>query len=118
MRVFVASLIAMSVLATGASADGFKRIMTEAEYLSIVAGKNYCNETGCWKARKNGRMTGKFGKAKFKAKWKWHKGFGCRSGTLGGKKVPDDCQLFEVSGKKLRVTRNQGRGKQVVYSHN
>jgi hypothetical protein len=94
----------------------FERVKTEADYVKLVVGNTYCNDGGCWIAKKNGKMTGKFGKEKFRANWKWHKGFGCRSGKLGKKDIGTDCQMIEVSGDQLRITRKQGKGKKVVYT--
>jgi len=112
----IALLTTLALAATPLYADGFKRITTKAEYIDQVAGKQYCNDSGCWTAKKNGKMTGKFGDLKFSATWKWHKGFGCQAGKLGKRKLETDCRVIEVSGNKLRVTREQGRGKKVVYA--
>lgn len=111
------SLVAALSLSLGAAeAQNFKRITTEADYIAKVAGKKYCNEGGCWTAKKNGRMTGKFGKDRFKANWAWKKSFACRTGTLGKRDIGTDCQVIEVAGNKVRITRKQGKGKKVVYS--
>ncbi|WP_298261099.1 hypothetical protein [uncultured Litoreibacter sp.] len=115
MRAIITTLASFALLTSVAQADGFKRITSKEDYIEQVAGKNYCNETGCWKVRKNGKMSGKFGEAKLKGKWKWSKGFACRSASLGKKDLGSDCQIVETNGKQIRVTRDQGKGKSVVY---
>jgi hypothetical protein len=113
---FITLLAALALTTTPLHAENFKRITTKADYISQVVGNKYCNSSGCWTAKKNGKMTGKFGKDLFRATWKWHKGFGCQVGTLGSQKLETDCRIIEVSGNKVRITRGQGKGKRVVYS--
>jgi hypothetical protein len=115
MRHLLAITATLTLIAAPLHAESFKRITTEADYVANVVGKKYCNKSGCWTAKKNGKMTGKFGKDSFRASWKWHKGFSCRAGKLGGKDIGTDCQLIEIAGDKLRITRKQGKGRKVVY---
>ncbi len=104
------------VTASPALAEGFSRITTKAEYIENVVGKNGCNDSGCAKALKNGKMKGKFGALKFRGTWEWRDQYLCRSGKLGDKDLGTDCQVIEISGNKLRITRNKGEGKSVEYT--
>lgn len=113
---FMTILAAAALLTAPVYADSFQRITTKADYLKLVVGNTYCNDGGCWAAQKNGKMTGNFGGEKFRATWKWHKGFGCQAGKLGSRKLDTDCRVIEVSGDQIRITRGQGKGKQVVYT--
>lgn len=114
----IALLTALAMTTLPLQALGFERIKSEADYVKHIVGNKYCNKTGCWTARKNGKMTGKFGSDRFRANWAWRKGFSCRTGTLGGKDIGTDCQVVEVSGNQIRVTRQQGKGRKTIYTAN
>lgn len=97
-------------LTTAAHAD-FKRLTTEAEYRSAVAGKTVVTESSTVKIRKNGRLTGKTkGGDKITGAWAWRGQFWCRTVKVAGVDRGTDCQLVEVDGNKIRGTRNQGKG--------
>ena len=116
MRISLATPLILALLAAGPALADYKRITTEADFIAFTTGKTFFNDGGSFKIRKNGRMTGKFGDEAFRANWTWHKGFSCRKGTLGKRDIGTDCQLMETDGKTLRVTRKQGKGRQVVYA--
>ncbi len=46
--------------------------------------------------------------------WTWQDGFWCRVVTVGDW-IPNDCQVIEVRGAELRVTRERGAGESTVY---
>ncbi len=110
-------LLAACVAALGASpafAD-FKRIKTESQLQPLI-GKKFHDEHGNWfRWNANGSMSGHLENGKtFAGAWKWHKGFVCRNARIGGSELGTDCQKIEFDGKRMRYTRNRGRGESSI----
>mgnify|MGYP000023229086 CR=1 FL=1 len=103
----------VAALASPVAAD-FKRIKSEKQMRQLVAGKKVVSGNGYTVVNPDGTLTGKFGGKKFSGTWKWSGKFWCRNGTLGGKEIGSDCQVWEIDGNKLRYTRNKGKGDSVI----
>lgn len=108
--------LAAIVTASPIFAEDYQRITSKAEYVEQIVGKETCNNSGCATALKSGKMKGKFGSQKFVGAWEWRGNFLCRAGKLGNRDLGTDCQVVEISGKDVRITRNKGKGDVVVYS--
>lgn len=115
-----ARLIPIAVGATlcaGPSLAEFKQIMTEAEFRQHIVGKKITFSNGTWwTATPGGKLKGEFARGEMRGTWKWSGHYFCRSGTIGGKDIGNDCQIWEVDGKKIRYTRGWGKGKTIVFS--
>jgi hypothetical protein len=110
----IAGTFGLSLSASDVRASDFKRVTTEEEFRTLVAGKKlYFNENYVT-ARKNGKVTGKFGGKTLKGAWAWRDGYFCRTLTTHSKDT--DCQLWAVNGNQHKVTRKRGKGKQFVYT--
>ena len=64
--------------------------------------------------RRNGKFSGTFNNVKYKGVWECREGFWCR--TLTCLQENTDCQVIEVGGGKMRLTRQRGKGKVQVYT--
>lgn len=115
MALTVATLTAVS--AVPAVADDYKRIKTEQEFNSIVVGKTLTWGGGNAVVRAGGKTTGRLKKqGKYSGNWVFSKGFYCRNLVISGKETGTNCQVVEVSGKSLRMTRDQGKGSVTIMS--
>ncbi|SMX45388.1 hypothetical protein [Actibacterium lipolyticum] len=114
-RKLAAATVGFALFATVASADDFKRIKTEVGFRKAVVDRVFGNETGSGTYNANGTLTGKFGGQELSGKWIWTAGHVCRTAQLGDKDLGTDCQRIEYKGKTLRVTRDKGEGKSVLY---
>lgn len=94
--------------ASTASAESFKRVATEAEYRDLVVGKKSVYGSDWYKTKANGKIVGMRGGKKYRANWAWRDGFLCRTELTHRKDT--DCQLWEVSKSKIRITRTRGKG--------
>lgn len=119
----VPSLILGFSLVGGAASAEFQRIRNEEIFREIVVGKMLMVDDSIYREwlriTADGKMNGVFRKKRFVGAWVWKRKFLCRDGQLG--KEPElntDCQVFEIDGNKLRVTRNKGKGKQLIYTMN
>lgn len=115
MKHFVlgAGLCLAALIATAASAD-FKRIKTEADFRKAAVGKTLWLDKNYFTIRRRGKLDGKFGGEVVDGVWEWRDGFWCR--RLTSPRENFDCQLWEIDGKRFRVTRNKGSGRSFVYT--
>ena len=88
-----------------------RRIMTEQEYRDAVVGKRFASKHGYFVVHEDGTTTGKFGSNKWTGKWAWEGNFFCRSGKMGNRKVPRDCQVILMQGDTMTAIRKKGKGK-------
>ena len=113
---FAAWQLALQVPEVSFAADsGKKRITTEKEFRTIVAGKKLTSKAGYSINHKDGNITGNFRDRELTGTWTWEDGYFCRSVMLGNKDLPDDCQVITVSGDKVTYIRNRGEGKGLTY---
>lgn len=97
-----------------ATADTFTRIQTEADFKKQVTNRKLLQGDNTVTIRKNGKFAGVFGGTKYKGVWQWRDGFWCR--TLTSPQENTDCQVIEVGGGQMRLTRQRGKGKVQIYS--
>jgi hypothetical protein len=120
MKAIICSALLSTALAIGAApatAQSFTKITSEQEFRNMVAGKRLENQTGWALSMPDGTLQGEFGGQRLQAgRWMWSQGFWCRNGILNNKEIGSDCQLVEVSGTTVRLTRNQGRGDKVEWT--
>ncbi|CUH81036.1 hypothetical protein TRM7557_03192 [Tritonibacter multivorans] len=107
---------ATAVLAPAAPAlaESFTRIETDAAFKKQVANRQLLQGENTVTIRKNGKFSGVFGGTKYKGVWQWRDGYWCR--TLTAPQENTDCQMIEVGGGKMRLTRQRGKGKVQIYS--
>ena len=116
-RVAAASVLSFSTLFISPSADAgeFRQIKTEAEFRKLVVGKKITLGDNHFTVRRNGSLKGNFGGNALKGAWQWRGEYWCRTLTTHTKNT--DCQLWEVSGKQIRATRDKGKGKSFTYTY-
>ncbi|MEM9140143.1 MAG: hypothetical protein AAGB15_09955 [Pseudomonadota bacterium] len=112
--------LAFAVLAFGLAACApqqpkipFERIATKDAYLALVAGKEVHGESGFAVSSPDGTLTGTFAGG-FTGSWEWQDEFWCRTITAPPSIAGSDCQLLEISGDQVRVTRDRGEGDTIV----
>jgi len=110
-HVAIALIAGAAVLAaSGAEAD-FKKIRKEADFVAQIVGKSVVAETNTTKINADGTFSGKTTDGRrFNGVWNWQGRFWCRNGRLEGTEIGSDCQLWEIDGTRVRVTRNKGKG--------
>ncbi len=90
----------------------FERISSKEQYLELVAGRvgrtKGTNITST--AFADGTLKGGSGAKKFSGTWTWEDEYFCREVTVGSKVLEPDCQIIEISGSTLKVTRKKGEG--------
>lgn len=102
--------IGLSVLASSALAQSFKRIKTEADFREMVVDRKAGGEWGWFMVKSDGTTTGKiFGKT-FNARWVWKNKMYCRNAVLGKEQLGTDCQVVKISGDKVQFIRKYGKG--------
>ena len=62
----------------------------------------------------DGSLTGEFGGANLEGTWWWEGKYWCR--TLTTIQPGTDCQLWEINGTELTVTRDRGNGGATTYT--
>ena len=92
------------------SAAKYEHVVAKEGFMASVVGKTVDVGGETLVIHADGTITGLV-----EGTWSWEDGFFCREGTAGGKPMKRDCQKVEVKGKKLRLTRDNGQGKKVVY---
>lgn len=111
------ALIATIAFAGPVQAD-YKRIKNGTQFNADIVGKKLVDEQGnIFVANADGTISAKLvdGK-KFSGNWVWNKKFWCRNGVLDGKALGTDCQVFEIDGNSVRLTREKGKGRTTIYS--
>ena len=93
----------------------FERIATEEQYRAEIVGKKLYYKDNYAISNADGTMEGTFAGG-FKGTWEWVDGHSCR--TINGiEGVPAyDCQVLEIAGDQVRMTRDKGAGKTVIYT--
>jgi opacity protein-like surface antigen len=109
-----AALIAVMALAPAgaASAQDYRPVTDQSEFLDLIAGKNLTNRLyGVNLAvSPNGTISGKGAGWDITGTWSWQDGYFCREMEWGGDPIPYNCQLVEVAGSDMRFTVDQGAG--------
>ncbi|WP_368186742.1 hypothetical protein [Aestuariibius sp. HNIBRBA575] len=75
----------------------------EATIQSLV-GKRLSNDQGYATLHADGRVTGEFGGAVFAGTWTVVDGQYCRSGSIGERELPYECQDVSVNGSEVSFT--------------
>ncbi len=114
-------ILALALLFAGislpAAAQDFRRIGDEAAFRDQLVGKRLENRSGWAQSNADGSLQGVFGGAELTGgQWHWSGGFWCRNGRLNGKEIGSDCQVVEIAGKSVRLTRNKGKGDAVTWT--
>lgn len=90
-----------------------KVIESKKELLSVIVGKKMtrrANSKDWVLISKNGKFEGVFNGTAYSGRWSWRGGYWCRKGKIGKNKIPYDCQIFDVTGSTLKLTRDKGKG--------
>lgn len=113
---FIAIAFFTSLALASPLAADFKRIKSEAEFVSAFAGKTLVDENGgTYVIEADGTMSGKAPNGnKIRGAWQWSGRFWCRNVVVGTNELGTNCQTWEVDGSNYRVTRDKGRGKATV----
>jgi hypothetical protein len=108
------SLLAASALVILASgpALAWERVITEQQFREYVVDRHIDTPEGnSFTSHADGRVTGRWGGQRMVGGWQWNQGFWCRNVRVGqAPETGTDCQLVELRGNQVRITRNQGRG--------
>ncbi len=111
MKRIGAAIAAGALLFAANPAAAWERITTEQQFVDEVAGRTIFNAAGSsWVLHPDGRLVGTWDGHSMTGRWEWHQAFLCRNVRIGGSESGTDCQIIEVQGDRVRITRDQGRG--------
>lgn len=108
----LALVLALSLggFAGAARADGFNRIATQAEFLSLVGKADLRNLGVTLQVRANGSIRGSAFGRRVTGTWTWKDGYFCRAMSWGTTDFPMNCQTVAMMANTLRFTADQGKG--------
>ena len=110
MRLLV-TIIALTVLAGPALANGFQRIEDRDRFIGLVEGRDLTRFGISLKVTDGGQIAGSAFGQKVSGRWDWSGRYFCRDLYLGGKPLDtQNCQTVEVRGDTLRFTSDRGQG--------
>ncbi len=111
MRIPTLTAAALTAALAGATqANDFTSVTSEAEFVSLVSGKELRRFGIVLGVSPDGRISGRaFGKAVTGA-WNWDGGFFCRELSFGTEVLAPNCQVVKVAGDRIRFIADQGRG--------
>ena len=113
---FALIALAASVLQAPSAAEaGKRRILTAEEFADTVVGGKYGDKHGFFVIHADGTFTGQHKGKEVTGTWAWEGEYLCRSGKVGKKKIPADCQAIIVEGDTMTGHRKKGKGKRVTY---
>ena len=114
----LAPIVAVALMVAGAAQADFKRVKTAEQFNKELVGKKLVDDQGnVFIANADGTISAKLTNGKkFSGNWVWDKKFWCRNGVLDGKALGTDCQVFEVDGTTVKMTREKGKGSSTIYS--
>jgi len=111
MRFVPAAALSLLLAACAATTlpvtDG--RIETEDQFLATVAGRTITNDLARFEIDEGGAFAGISDGQRVAGTWDFRDGFWCRAIT-SPVDLPEECQVWEVRGDLLIITRDRGRG--------
>ncbi len=119
---FIAKSIAVFMMATLpglGSAESWKQVRKEVDFVKILAGKTVTWPGGTGVLNVDGTTNGtlKDG-SEYYGNWVWNGRFYCRNLVIGGKARGTNCAKVEVSGNQVRLSNDKGRGRVTVLTLN
>lgn len=100
------------VIPISASAQNWQRITTEQQFRDQIVDRQILTTEGnTFTSHADGRVTGQWQGAPMVGAWQWHQGFWCRNVRVGQHpETGTNCQVIEMHGSEVRMTRDQGQG--------
>lgn len=110
-------LTAAFLLAAAPAWAAWQQINDANSFSSNVVGNSYADADGNWfRFNANGTLDGgSFGRS-LTGNWQFSRGMACFNRSMDGTALPSDCIVVLTSGNQLVTVRDQGRGKQTVYT--
>jgi len=106
------------VLALPAQAEGYMPISDEAEFRSLVSGRElrYGMFGISLVIAADGRINGEAMGVEVTGTWAWREGYFCREMDWSGMAIPYNCQLVEVQDAvTMRFTTDMGTGRSAAF---
>ncbi|MEL6577652.1 MAG: hypothetical protein AAFQ81_17365 [Pseudomonadota bacterium] len=104
------------VVPVALSPDPWRPVTDPGRFYDLVAGRRLTAGEDHLVFYNDGRLGGFYDGAVLEGRWRWDGDRMCRTARLGSRQLYPDCQLIDWDGERLRVTREEGRGSQVVYA--
>mgnify|MGYP001793560826 FL=1 len=96
------------------AADG--AIATEAQFRDAIVGRTLTFEGKSFVINADGTISGPWDGQGITGSWTWQDGAFCRDAKIGSRVLDPGCQIFEVDGSSVKVTRERGAGASFVYT--
>ncbi|MEM6355672.1 MAG: hypothetical protein AAF844_08305 [Pseudomonadota bacterium] len=104
------------VVPVALSPDPWRPVTDPGRFYDLVAGRRLRAGDDHLVFFNDGRLGGFYDGQVLEGRWRWDEDRLCRTARLGTRRLYPDCQLIAWDGERLRVTREEGRGSQVVYA--
>ncbi|MEL7139573.1 MAG: hypothetical protein AAFP67_11015 [Pseudomonadota bacterium] len=104
------------VVPVALSPDPWRPVTDPGRFYDLVAGRRLSAGEDHLVFFNDGRLGGFYDGQVLEGRWRWDGDRLCRTARLGSRTLYPDCQLIAWDGERLRVTREEGRGSQVVYA--
>ena len=111
-------LIALTLCANAAYAEGFQPLRDRSAFLATVADKHLRNRLYGVRLMVNpdGTITGSAVGRQITGSWDWQDGYFCRAMRWGTREIPANCQLVETNARaQIRFTVDYGTGDSAVF---
>lgn len=110
MKISSSGFVFTIALLTAQPAAAWERLTTEQQFRDRIVDRTIEAPNGSFVVGSDGQVAGALGGRSFQGPWQWHQGFWCRNVRVGNQESGTDCQVWEVNGNQIRMTRDQGRG--------
>ncbi|MEO1723700.1 MAG: hypothetical protein AAFR84_15010 [Pseudomonadota bacterium] len=104
------------VVPVALSPDPWRPVTDPGRFYDLVAGRRLRAGEDHLVFFNDGRLGGFYDGQVLEGRWRWDGDRLCRTARLGTRTLYPDCQLIAWDGERLRVTREEGRGSEVVYA--
>ncbi|WP_420862226.1 hypothetical protein [Algirhabdus cladophorae] len=97
---------------------GFVRVSDATAFNTALADRRleWPDNSAIWfRLNSDGTMDGELKRGAVSGTWSFENGYWCREFEAGGKASPADCQLAELMGDQVRLTRDKGTGDAGIY---
>lgn len=102
--------VAATLIASGASAEGFQTVRDQSTFLSVISDKHLKRFGITLKVAPSGEITGRAFGTTVSGAWRWQDGYFCRDLFFGERDLGPNCQLVLVNGDTVRFVADEGDG--------
>lgn len=111
MRIILTAIvISLMSVSTAPAAQEFQTVREEAQFVSLVSGKELTRFGISLTVTPEGQIRGRAFGRPVTGDWQWTDGYFCRTLFYGERDLGPNCQEVKVQGETLRFTSDKGQG--------